>query len=555
MIEDPLAIFDRAVETALEAMRAGDAAGMRLALATGGLAEVSPGPAFLFLADAIEAERNGDTDAFRRAMDDDRAYETTIPELTYHATRFFLRVGRVDRAYCGFARLAMLGHDYWHEFVDAALEAPATFGSVLRHVFEANGELDLGVPMRLKASLCARLPVAAAFASYRDAMRLPRDAAIRRKPLGSLLDAARERSVAFVELYPGGKPLTMNAPRIVGPGTCAGVFGVSRSAFIAAFDGASVHARSSVISLGDDVYLDVQDGESLADFGITFDPVVFARDGGAVYTIDTDDVLDIDEAVRVGGPTSSAFGHWMWEYVPQWAASHAAAPHGTPIVIDPAMPATHRESLAYFTNDAVPIVELTSTQTLRARRLWVASNRLCVPMRPPNEASIDMRRAIAPQRETAAVYQSLASDADRLLHGDEPSRVYLARRPWQHRKLTNAGAIEEAATRAGYAIVYPEELSFREQLRLIRGATYLAGPEGSAFFLALFARPETRVTILNHPYVTSAMPLTTLLEAIPLDVSVVCGRFVDEDPVYTRFSSYEVDVDTFVDVASAATHA
>lgn len=60
-------------------------------------------------------------------------------------------------------------------------------------------------------------------------------------------------------------------------------------------------------------------------------------------------------------------------------------------------------------------------------------------------------------------------------------------------------------------VVYPEDMPFIEQVRLLRNAQYVVGPEGSAMFLLFFARPGTKLCILNHTYTVHLPVLAGLL--------------------------------------------
>jgi capsular polysaccharide biosynthesis protein len=124
-------------------------------------------------------------------------------------------------------------------------------------------------------------------------------------------------------------------------------------------------------------------------------------------------------------------------------------------------------------------------------------------------------------------------------------RVYLARRPWLHRKLLNCEEIEAAARDNGFEVVYPKDLDLRAQVGLLRGARYVVGPEGSAMFLAFFSRPGTRLCILNHQYTVHLPVLTRLLEAIGVDVTVVTGPDVLHVPAWPHFADYDIDPATF----------
>jgi len=125
--------------------------------------------------------------------------------------------------------------------------------------------------------------------------------------------------------------------------------------------------------------------------------------------------------------------------------------------------------------------------------------------------------------------------------GATPERVFLARRDSQHRRMTNRISIEAIAEARGFSIVYPDTLDIFEQIRLIRQARYLLGPEGSAFFLGFFARPGLQVCILNHPH-TAGLPLITgPLTELGARCCVFTGRFGRAAPQFRHFSEYSID--------------
>jgi hypothetical protein len=82
--------------------------------------------------------------------------------------------------------------------------------------------------------------------------------------------------------------------------------------------------------------------------------------------------------------------------------------------------------------------------------------------------------------------------------GPNGHNLYLSRslgttfRP-DYRVLTNEAAVEDAFRRRGFTIVYPETLSFSEQVALFRNARAIAGPSGSGMLNAVFADQGTKI--------------------------------------------------------------
>ena len=74
-----------------------------------------------------------------------------------------------------------------------------------------------------------------------------------------------------------------------------------------------------------------------------------------------------------------------------------------------------------------------------------------------------------------------------------PENVFLARKPWRWAHLVTASEIEAVAHEHGFTVVYPEELTFIEQVNLLANAKRVVAPEGSALFLCYFASPGTKL--------------------------------------------------------------
>ena len=107
---------------------------------------------------------------------------------------------------------------------------------------------------------------------------------------------------------------------------------------------------------------------------------------------------------------------------------------------------------------------------------------------------------MAPQRIGPIMEELRRRAAGRLPPGATPAaRVFLARKSCRHRRLVNDAEILAEARRHGFQVVFPEDLSFAEQVGLMQGASEIVAPEGSATFLIQFAAPGVRACILSHP--------------------------------------------------------
>jgi capsular polysaccharide biosynthesis protein len=337
---------------------------------------------------------------------------------------------------------------------------------------------------------------------------------------------------------------------VIGEGNHHTLKGTSRAIFVACLTDARVRARSGFIEARDLALLDYQ-GDELAriDDELDFDPAVFHAEGGAVWITGPQDdasAIEIDEAFTLLGPHTDDFGHWILDLLPRFiAASMSGALPSVPMLIDESMTATQRESLELMLPGR-KIIVLPAYATARVRRLWVASSQLYFPVLEKLNERFRWDYIVAPPRRFAEIVREMAR---RVAHiSEKPTgqdRVFLARKPFLCRKLVNHLEIEIAAKSRDFVIVYPEDLSFAEQVRLMRHARFVAGPDGSALLLAHFSQAGTKICHLCHPFTVGLPHQTGTLSEIGIDVTVLTGPYSGIDEEYPDQSNYMIDAVAF----------
>ncbi len=373
-------------------------------------------------------------------------------------------------------------------------------------------------------------------------------------PLRSLRDYARASGLAYHELAPAGEPFVSRAPRVVGDGDARDFYGRSRALFVAALGDVRIMSRSYIVRTHDAALADFQDDErERGGDRPELDPQLFAVERGLAYVLEPRDasVLEIPEAfVSLVGPHSDAFGHWIWHQIPRFvAALESGMLPEMPVLVDRDMPPSHFEALALAVGSrAMPIVTVPPGTIVRVGRAWYASGLFHVPYLPVNDVRWTWSHIATPPGRYTVPLAAMALSARALGGVGRGERIYLARRPHLRRCLTNASEIEDIARARGFAIVFPEELTFEDQLRIVRDARYVVGPEGSAMFGTFYARPGLRIAILDHPFVEQLTNYTAPLAASGADVTLFTGTVVraNDTPGYPNFgfkhfADYSID--------------
>ena len=415
----------------------------------------------------------------------------------------------------------------------------------LRSFMEGGDLLPL---MHFKQALTKNLGVEDGFAKYKQALDLPDSTHLRLKPIESLREIAQRRCGAFFETAPGGERFVLPPPKVIGEGVCQPLEGTTRSMFVTCLINARIRGRSAFIEVGETAVLDHQ-GAELAeiDFFFDFDAAVFHASQEAAWIITPQDdanSIELEEAFTLVGPWAHYFGDWMLDQLPTYvAATLSRALPPVPVLIDAGMPPTHRRSLELVLSGSREIIELPPFKTARVRRLW------CAPSHKINSGFLETERwqwgytAIPPAR-IAPVVEEIRRRADKALPpGGGPERVFLARRESLHRRLVNHTAIEAAAAVRGFAIVYPEDLDFLGQVRLVRNARHIVAPDGSALFLGYFARPGMKLCVLTHPLIFMMQIETALLSGV--EVTLLTGPYVRKKVKSPEESDYQIEESRF----------
>jgi capsular polysaccharide biosynthesis protein len=364
-----------------------------------------------------------------------------------------------------------------------------------------------------------------------------------RRPLVQLIDHAREHGQAYEELIAAGPatsmPLPHRAPRER----------KVREMFACILEDVVVHARSNFLLTRERALLDVQD-DALRHrpVDLSVDPLVVAGDPEAVVLVEPrlEDVERMTEAVWLSGVHSPAFGHWIMEFLPKvWALMSRAGFGEVPILVDEGMPGQHLEALRCFVGDRHPIRTLRRDESVRVARLWVSSVLVYLPIGPlarsgaQASGSDEWRRSLDHDgfRRLIERVQPVLTSIDAT---GAPPRIYLARKPGQHRRLVNAAVLEEMLAAKGFVTFDFDELPFREQLRLVRGAEQVVAAGGSASLTTIFGRPGLRVAVMTPRWGNVAW-LAQASRALDHELTVLVGTIVRPHPSYEWMSDYEID--------------
>lgn len=404
--------------------------------------------------------------------------------------------------------------------------APGSRGRALAHVLKVqgcaeavttSGRRDLRALAAYKQAVVRELGLVDGFAICREVLGWPASCRVVAKPVVPLHQAAAH-CAAFYAIRPGPDGFAAPPPHILSDAGAA-VSETPDALLIACIVEARVRAGSGLVEKTGAVLIPRNWSDAL-QHRLAIDPAVLHAAGDTVWLASCDDGADqveLEEGFMLLGSESDDLTPWLRDVLPQCLAAHASgALPRVPVLVDQDLPVRQRQALQLLLPAGIEIVSLPAAATARVRRLWCAAGQL-------TDAGFRTQSgAASPAAVTAASNQLVQGAEAATIVPTGQDRVYLARRR-PIRPPLNAAELEIAATQRGFAIVTMENLSFAEQVRLLRHAELAIALDREDLVLAWFARPGTRLCCIAHPDCAPTPSHVHELAQLGIELTVLSG--------------------------------
>lgn len=235
---------------------------------------------------------------------------------------------------------------------------------------------------------------------------------------------------------------------------------------------------------------------------------------------------------------SRNYYHWLLECLPRailalrqpdWADA--------PLLLDANLPAQHIESLRLLSPTSkhiivseglrLPIQMLYFPSVLSYTHDYYATSPRAEDFLIAPEAITLLRESFLPKTP------SCASEQNKQL-------VYVARRRGTNRSILNDQEVINTLVELGFSIVYPENLSFPEQIALFSNAKIIVGPSGAGMANIVFARPDCKIAILAPvTYSANFYFFSQIAQYLNQQIVYVGGKPIEPSDVH---SQYQINV-------------
>lgn len=285
-----------------------------------------------------------------------------------------------------------------------------------------------------------------------------------------------------------------------------------------------------------------------------YDPQVLAQSGrSVVLNRVAPDADSVEGGILLAGLASDAFGHWVPEYLGRlpWLQQHPSFKE-LPLIVDEVMPQSHFDYLELVSER--PLMKLPKGKGLRCARLLYSPPSTFFPVElmagHPIPVEYSGMLSVSPLRWLRATVLERVSSGS--LPAFEPKsgkkRWFLGRRNLKWRRLLNEAEITQKLEEIGFNVVYPEDMTLREQIAMFREAEAIVAPNGSALLNLIFAPPEVALIVLTQGALFNWGGFQAPMEALGYRFSWVAST---DRPVNAKHADYRIDPDAILQALAA----
>ena len=364
-------------------------------------------------------------------------------------------------------------------------------------------------------------------------------------PIASLLEYAQANALRF-DLVSAARPVKMPPLPVFNDDSPQGYQATTRTVFSCVLGDAVVSSKSNVILAGGRALIDFQDDElQRVPIDLAVDSILFApTDGHATFAVEAGAIDDppLDEALALVGVNSFNYWHWQVEFLPRLlACMELPGFEGVPILVDAQMPAQAMVALRFLIGDRHPVRALGPGEAVRVAQLWTGAMFTYMPLWPAAGVAYPPRTMVMDAEALVAQLARMEPLLQPLGTGRGPRRLYLARAQSQHRGMVNKPEVDAWFAANGFEIVDFGAVPYEDQLRMVRDADIIVGPNGAAMVNSLFAGSDTSIGILDNKFIEDNEWYAAVSAGLGQRLSFLVGETVNADPVHEFNANYRID--------------
>jgi capsular polysaccharide biosynthesis protein len=246
------------------------------------------------------------------------------------------------------------------------------------------------------------------------------------------------------------------------------------------------------------------------------------------------------------GVSAGEFGHWMLEHLPKIKLFETFSKYDNyPIYVNSSMHKSHYEALELLLLRKREIVVIESGTSVFFERLLVAPTFTFFPYvsKPYLQITADFNacstEAVRFLRERFLSKLNLSGEAS--TNKIRGRRIFLARKPGG-RNVINQSEIQDYLVSFGFEVIYPEKLTFAQQIRLFNESDCVFGPNSSAFINTIFCRKGSIIVPFWQTYGTNVASWANVIEELGLKHLIIAGTAMPGSSWHQHHFDYTIPI-------------
>lgn len=271
------------------------------------------------------------------------------------------------------------------------------------------------------------------------------------------------------------------------------------SIYVALLPKASVYGYSELITVGEtalsDAYmLDKDQGR----YNIGGGSLAKYRNGKYILATYRESNLVVEKAISMLGWRPDNYYHFTFEIISRLTFADQFEEYRTwPILIDQCVLeiAQLRDLLDSMNVYKHPVIEIKARERVEINNLLYISYNMWMPhnfrenaMQYPADYLFSPTVALNIRNYVFKRFQPPREETG--------ERIFLSRRKCENQRLLNAEEVETFFRENGFTIIYPEELSFEEEVRVFQNASVIIGPTGAALTNVVYCRESALIAVI-----------------------------------------------------------
>ena len=267
--------------------------------------------------------------------------------------------------------------------------------------------------------------------------------------------------------------------------------------YIGEIPNAVIRGGSSLVFFKNKIICDFLSDKRYGKFcDMQYDNTVIAQREDALLTKDIKPEKFLKKGIMLNGSATIAYGHWCAEYLPKLRIFEKHPLYKDfPLIVDENMPESHFDFLNALSNN--PLYKIKVGETIKVNNLLIAPADTFFPTHIKKNNIPEEHRSslsIGAIRFISSKIDDYYEKSNNLPY----EYIYLARRKNKWRRLVNEEKIIIKLKNLGFKIIEPENLSFKEQVKIFRNAKFIVAPNGSSLYNLIFSNPKIKVLIIGQ---------------------------------------------------------